>query len=48
MDNLFIYTALERLVDNKNEIILDKFNIKGYILYRGDYYIFQPLDIKRD
>ena len=48
MNELFIYTALERLVKNKNEIILDKFNIKGYILYQGDYYIFQPLDLERE
>ena len=48
MNELFIYTALEKLVNNKNEIIIDKFNIKGYILYQGDYYIFQPLDIERE
>lgn len=47
MNELFIYTALERLVDNKDEVILDKFNIKGYVLYQGDYYIFQPLDLER-
>lgn len=48
MNELFIYTALEKLVNNKNEIIIDKFNIKGYILYQGDYYIFQPIDIERE
>ena len=48
MNELFIYTALENLVNNKNEIILDKFNIKGYILYQGDYYIFQPIDLERE
>lgn len=48
MNELFIYTALERLVNNKDEIILDKFSIKGYILYQGDYYIFQPLDLERN
>jgi len=48
MNELFIYTALERLVNNKDEVILDKFSIKGYILYQGDYYIFQPLDLERD
>ena len=46
MNELFIYSALEEFVNNKNEIVLDKFNIKGYIIYRGDYYIFQPLDME--
>ena len=45
MNNLLIYSALEQLTNNKNEIILDRFNIKGYIIYAGDYYIFQPLDV---
>jgi superfamily II DNA or RNA helicase len=48
LDKLFIYSALEDLVDNKNEIIFDKFSRKGYIIYRGDYYIFQPFDLERD
>ena len=48
IDKLFIYTALEELVNNKNEIIYDKFSRKGYIIYRGDYYIFQPFDFERD
>ena len=45
MNNLFIYSALEQLTNNKNEIIVDKFNIKGYIIYVGDYYVFQPIDV---
>ena len=45
MNNLFIYSALEQLVNNKNETVLDKFNIKGYIIYVGDYYVFQPIDV---
>ena len=48
LDKLFIYSALENLVDNKNEIIYDKFSRKGYIIYRGDYYIFQPFDLDRE
>jgi hypothetical protein len=48
VDKLFIYAALEKLVDNKNEIIYDKFSRKGYIIYRGDYYVFQPFDLDRD
>ena len=48
IDKLFIYKALEDIVDNKNAVIYDKFFRKGYIIYRGDYYIFQPFDIERD
>ena len=48
IDKLFIYIALEQLVNNKNEVIYDKFSRKGYIIYRGDYYIFQPFDLERD
>ena len=47
VDKLFIYTALEELANNRNEIIYDKFSRKGYIIYRGDYYIFQPFDLDR-
>jgi superfamily II DNA or RNA helicase len=48
VDKLFIYSALEELVNNKNEVVYDKFSRKGYIIYRGDYYIFQPFDNERD
>lgn len=47
-DKLFIYSALESIINNKNEIVYDKFSRKGYIIYRGDYYIFQPFDLERD
>jgi hypothetical protein len=48
IDKLFIYSAIEEIVNNKNEIIYDKFSRKGYIIYRGDYYIYQPFDLERD
>jgi hypothetical protein len=48
VDKLFIYSALEELTNNRNEIVYDKFSRKGYIIYRGDYYIFQPFDLDRD
>jgi hypothetical protein len=48
IDDLYIYSALDDLVENKNEVIYDKFSRKGYIIYRGDYYIFQPFDLNRD
>jgi hypothetical protein len=48
IDKIFIYSALEELVNNKNEVIYDKFSRKGYIIYKGDYYIFQPFDLERE
>ena len=42
MVKLFIYKAIDIITNNREEIIYDKFNRKGYIIYRGDYYIFQP------
>lgn len=48
IDKLFIYSALDELVNNKNEVVYDKFSRKGYVIYRGDYYIFQPFDLERD
>jgi hypothetical protein len=47
INKIFIYSALEDIVNNKNEILYDKFGRKGYIIYRGDYYIFQPIDLDR-
>ncbi len=48
IDSIFIFTALEQMLENKNEIILDKFSRKGYIIYRGDYYVYQPFDVERE
>ena len=48
MNKLFIYCGIEELVDNKNEIVTNQYSIKGYIIYRGDYYVFQPFDIDRE
>ena len=47
VNKIFIYSALEDIINNKNEILYDKFGRKGYIIYRGDYYIFQPSDLDR-
>jgi len=37
--------VLSRLVDNKNEYVLDKYNRKGYIVNKDHYYAFQPVEI---
>jgi hypothetical protein len=39
-----IYKALQDMVDNKVQVN-DKFGRHGYLIYKGKYYIFQPLQI---
>lgn len=48
INELFIYKALDIISNNREEIVYDKFGRKGFIIYRGDYYVFQPFDLKRD
>ncbi len=49
IDRIFIYAALDKLINNpKIEFITDKFRRKGYLIYRGDYYIFQPFGLRED
>lgn len=50
-DKAFVYRALEQFIpitendfNNFNDIIVDKLNNHGYIIHRGDYYIFQPFN----
>lgn len=43
ISNESIYTALSFLVDNKS-IILDNYNRDGFIIQKGDYFIFNPVD----
>ena len=45
-DDLYIYIALDKLLKDKNNIIFDKYGREGYLIYRGDYYIFQPGEIR--
>ena len=40
-----IYIAIDNLVHNK-KTVLDKFNRDGYIINRGEYYIFQPFSFE--
>ena len=47
----FVYMALDQLIpetenehNNFKDTIYDKYNIPGYLIYRGSYYIFQPYE----
>jgi hypothetical protein len=54
-DEFFVYKALDQLVpvtdndfNNFSDIIIDKNNTQGYLIYRDKYYIFQPFDQNED
>jgi hypothetical protein len=40
-----IYAALDRLVNDNNEFIMDRYNRQGHLINIGQYYYFQPLEI---
>ena len=49
IDTISIYKTLNLLINNpKKHLISDKYMRDGYIIHRGDFYIFQPLDIKNE
>ena len=37
----YIYISLDKILNEKINIV-DKYNINGYLIYRGNFYIFQP------
>jgi hypothetical protein len=40
-----IYDALTQFIKNKNNVLIDKYGRKGYMINRGAQYIFQPNEI---
>ena len=45
LQDLYIFIAIDELLKSKKEVIQDKYDREGYLIYKGDYYIFQPGDI---
>lgn len=50
-DEFFVFKALDELIpltendfNNFNDVLIDKYNRPGYLIYRKKYYIFQPFD----
>lgn len=43
---LQIYAALDQIISDKNEFIIDGYGRVGYLINIGDYYLFQPSEIK--
>ena len=44
INDIYIYYVLNQYITDKI-VVMDKFKRKGYLIYKGDYYIYQPLDI---
>jgi hypothetical protein len=41
-----IYSALTHLIEDENEIITDKYGRNGRLINIGEYYLFQPLELR--
>jgi hypothetical protein len=41
-----IYSALTQLIEDENEFIVDKYGRNGRLVNIGEYYLFQPIEIK--
>ena len=40
-----IYYTLSQFIDNKNEHLIDKYGRLGTLVNKGEYYVFQPIEI---
>ena len=43
-----IYSALTQLIEDNNEFIVDKYGRNGRLINIGDYYLFQPIELKNN
>jgi hypothetical protein len=41
-----IYSALSQLIDDENEFITDKYGRNGHLVNIGEYYLFQPIELR--
>ena len=41
-----IYSALTQLIEDENEFIVDRYGRNGRLINIGDYYLFQPIELK--
>jgi len=41
-----IFSALTQLIEDENEFIVDKYGRNGRLINIGDYYLFQPIELK--
>ena len=45
VENIYIYKVLDDFINTVSTVIYDKFDREGYLLYKGNYYIFQPSEL---
>ena len=45
IEDIYIYKAISDLLNAPEQLIYDKFNQEGNLIYRGNYYVFQPLEL---
>ena len=41
-----IYSALTQLIEDENEFIMDKYGRNGRLINIGEYYLFQPIELR--
>jgi hypothetical protein len=39
-----MYVSISDMIDNVNEPVYDMYDRRGYLIYRGNYYVFQPIE----
>jgi len=44
IETRFIYIAISEMINNINEPVYDMYDRIGYLIYRGSFYILQPLE----
>ena len=44
LETRFMYIGIEEMLNNINEPVYDMYDRKGYLIYRGPYYIYQPTE----
>ena len=40
-----VFQALSKFIENRNDLLVDKYGRTGYLVNRGEYYAFQPVEI---
>jgi hypothetical protein len=44
LERVFMYISISDMIDNVNEPVYDMYDRRGYLIYRGNYYVFQPVE----
>ena len=45
VENIYIYKVLDDFINSVTTVIYDKYDREGFLLYKGNYYIFQPNEL---